>query len=851
MALGLMLITGGQAAPLESVGLSPQQQLDQQSLLFGLGRAKKDRILTRWEMASGVVQLLEMEEKNQLDLAQRAVLRELLPNLLPELEGLAIRVTQTEELVRRLEQRLQHQPWQFYGSFTTRATAISLHNTGLSQANLVRGNATAPNSFLNFNQAVGSALGAGGAFPAGGLGLPNFNPFVVGVLTNTNWANGRPLVNGTGFTSRMLVGMKGPIAPVLLAGLELSAYSSQGNSILDAYYGVTAPYLNNPFTAATAASNRLDNFHQPNTSMNLERFWLLHLPTQTKLVLGSFSDTRFNGSIYSGLVNPNLYGPFFLDNYGAQIQGQSKLGEDINLEWEAMVTRLPDGNTGALPGTTGAGQSYWSHAEGVNLRLGFDENRGHLKINGLRASNDYSAGTASLGLLQTPNFTLNWVNPNGFYGQQLNFRGMEGIGSGSDPRPVVMNRFATGFQPDGTIASLGQVGPNFGGLGPQVQTSFGAAIDYRWKSSWEPRISLQWAHSHYKPQKTADYSVDGSALVMSAGCSLADKTLDLDLTYLRVDPTYDPFIVATPMVGRIGQVLWRPPDFNYYNFLYSLHDTREVPQNRTGLRAKLQWKPAGSTKVLMEYSNLLQTRTSLQGVRFSPGSLGIQTPNTAVLGQRPGTIEPVFGGYGAATFTSDGNNALARPLEDPTGKLQSYFVSVQQSWDQWTFTGSGRFFHISRPSQLSQILPGPFGARGEDVNHTELANLGWRIGLEYQFTPEFKARANYGGVEIYGHYDPAGTYSAYAETVGNGRFTNIDISQRWPEIGFNWQIDDKVSWSMDARYYSMLDHMDGKVFARPGSGALNINTAPNAALYSIHPFNWEGLQISTEFSVKF
>lgn len=791
-----------------------------------LERGKNDRALTRFELAREIARLLQQEHRPELLAAAR--------ELRPELEAMGIRVDRLTDRLGLLEQRVQRlEGLTFYGSVVTRATALTLVNSGRPAADLARSAPGAPAVLLDYNAAVGSALGAGGRFPSGGLGLPNFNPFNVGVLTTTNWANGRPLENGVGFTTRAILGLKAKLSEDIEAGMELAAYTGQGNTVLDAYYGVSAPYLSNPFTDNSVAA-----LNQPFARMTLDHFWLTHKPSQTRVVLGAFHDTQFSSGIYSGMINPNLYGPTFLDNFGFQVRGQQQLDQDLKLDWEVMATRLPDGNLGALPGTPGFGESYWSHAEGLNARLSFDEGRGQIKLNALRAANQSQGGPVRMGLLQVPNLALNWVNPSSYFGVVD-----DGIGGTYDRRPIPMNVLSNGFRPDGSLAALGQVAPNFGGIGPQQQFSLGLAGEYHWEDA---RVSFQWDHSHYRPNQNSQYSSDGNAFLVSAGASLWDKSLELDLSYLRVDANYDPFIIMAPSVGGIQQTLWRTPDFNYFNNLYSLHDTRDLPQNRQGLRAKLAWKFTPQSKLNLEYSNLLQVRTSLQDVRYSVAALGPGNPNTLVLGQLPGYIEPVFGGFSPFTFDSN-----MTPRENPRGKMQSYLISAQHRWDRLTLMGSGRLLQISRPSQLSQRVAGAAGLRGEDVNHVEFSNLGWRLGVEYDVTPTFKARAAYTSVDIWGHYDPAGVYAPYAEIAGTGRFRNLDITQSWPELGFTWKLSETVTFGMEGRYYTMRDHVPAQVLVRPSVPSLNVNSGAQAALYSVHPFNWQGIQLSSEMSVRF
>lgn len=850
---------------------------------------KGDRASSRWEAAEQIQKAIERLEASPETLEKRSVLatlHELLQLLGDDFRDLDLKLNHLLSHHQQLDQRVSElERITFYGSLNLRSSATRFHHSDSFNPMLVANSKpNSPPSFINYDQAVGSNLGAGGLFSAPSL-IPSFNPFTLGVLSNTNWGNGRPLVSGVGFTAKGVLGLKVNLNPEVQAGLEIAAYTAEGNSVIDGYYGVPAPYLSNNFTGTSTVDGTLASTqplnHLPFTRTTLDHFWLLHKPSQTRVRLGAFKDTQFSSGIYAGMVNPNIAGGF-LDNFGFQITGKQEF-DDCKLFWEVAATRLPDGNSGALRGTPGFGQSYWSHAEGFNLRANLDEGRANLKFSLLRAANEASGGSpTSVGLLQVPNLTLNWVNPNGYFvNQQIlqsNSSAVAGISSTSDRRPIAMTVFPaslspaslpSGFHPDGEVRSLlpaSSSGPNFGGFGPQDQTSLALEGDYRFRGNFDPRISFQFAHSVYSPQKGSGYSVAGNALKVGGGASFFDKTLNLELSFIQVDPRFDPFVIPIPTLGGIQQPLWRAPDNDYYSTLSALHNTRDLPHNRTGLRLKSEWKFNPNGSVTADYAHYRQTQSSLQDVRFSGGSVGANTPNTDVLGYSPGFMDPIFFGLSRYTFASDGTNTLATPLENPKGHGTLTSLNLRHKWlledkepnprgvNLW---GAVRYSGFQRDSQLSKIRTetlGPIrpGLRGENVNYVNLNNFGWRLGLDYDLTRDFKIRGSYGAVKIYGHYDPLGLYSAYADSVGSARFQNLNIEQTWPEIGFTWNLSDSVSWGLDGRYYNNRDLISSEVFAAPSSPALNLNSDPiQAARYSVHPYNWQGLELSANLSVKF
>lgn len=240
------------------------------------GTFKGDRAASRWELALIVARLLARMEAEHATFATRAELRELQELyrvLRPELDALGVRVTSLELATAALDQRVEElERIRFRGNLAARVVAQTFVNRG-SPALVPLGGGPPT---VDLNSAVGSAAGAGGVLP-NGLTL---NPFVFGLLTVTEWAWGRPLTNGTGFTSVGVLGVDVNLAPDWQAGVDLAAYTSQGDAVVDAFWGLPAPYLSNPFTAnastglGPAAAGVQPQNQQPYTRLNLDRTWL-------------------------------------------------------------------------------------------------------------------------------------------------------------------------------------------------------------------------------------------------------------------------------------------------------------------------------------------------------------------------------------------------------------------------------------------------------------------------------------------------------------------------------------------------------------------------------------------------
>ncbi len=869
------------------------------------GTFKGDRAATRWEVAMIVARLLAKMEQEHATFATKAELEELrkLVNALrEELDALGVRVTNLEENVSRLDKRVSElERITFYGYMEARGTAQSFKTANSRLRNGLTAGAVVVNPATLVPGAVFGPVGVnyGGAaiagVPANAIGSATgafLRPEVHGVMPAVDLRNGRPLTNGTGFTMRGVLGLRIRVSDDIDAGAEFSAFTSQGDALVDAYYGVTAPFLNNQFqgnfAAAAAGATGLSN--QPFTRMNLDNFWVLHNPSQTKLILGSFGETNMDRTMYVGTWNPNAFGNTYLDSYGFDVQGRVDVSDTGVLRWEAMGTRLGDGNiSGVVPG------NYQNWLLGANL--GFEFEGGHVKVNFARAAQEQSAGgplvvgaTGSGGLAAAglaPGFAgvavggqmlnvpaggvtipiggiplagsaaysggatwspLQWVNPAGFFVNQLGAGSAltAGPGSTTDTRPV------PGWNP-ALDNSLGMLTGMAGAFGPQSQNMYGASAAYTWDIGDGDAgiyVSGEYAHTDYKSNKNSAFERGGDLGHLEVGANLLDGDLDLSLGYLTVDPTYDPFVLQYP--AGVGGA-FRIPDLNYFSGLYSLHDTKLYPHNREGFRFNGQWRFNERRGLAYAHAQFLnQKRTSLYDVLIPNSSIAALVPTNDVVGFAPGWMDPVFMGfahpnvYGAQSANSFAPGSLA-PLENNRGRQTGWGLGISYKFDDPRIKidlgyEQNDFF---RASGLAAGL-------GGSQNHVDITvqQLHGQIGWEASDQWSLRAGADWSAYG--GHYDPAGVYNHFAFNTGSTTFRNLDTEQISPFIGTTFDVSANTSWDLDLRFFDTSDNVAAQPLfvggaVAPGAAPVGTNNIGTTS----HPLRWTGYQVTTAFKVRF
>lgn len=393
---------------------------------------------------------------------------------------------------------------------------------------------------------------------------------LVGTLLNPgiDWSTGRLLTSGTGLSALARLGVQASIAPEIDAGSEFAAYTSMGDPVVDQYWGVAPPYLSNPFLAAGTPAimgdvQGLNN--RPWTRMVLDNFWTIHKPSRTKVVCGAFTPELIDRSILAGPKNPNIHSPEFLPFYGAKV---SSYKEGRLLSWEAATSRLPQDSNGPT--------NYNTWMAAANMAFNFD--RGKISLDFLRAVNEMNSfgGIQGVGIIPIP-LARSWV----------------------DSRTNLLRNF----------------------VGPQSQNSFAFKGEY--KFSPEVRFEGELASTEYNPDTSGiNFSTTSSGSLARAGlfCTFKER-LKLNLSYVSVSATYDPFLLQYQIPPAFPVLL---PYATYYSNYWQLHDSYMYPSNRQGLafNGSYRWE---NTEFSANWGSLEQVAAS------TPGQM-----------QTPGNVEPLF-----------------------------------------------------------------------------------------------------------------------------------------------------------------------------------------------------------------
>lgn len=760
------------------------------------GTFKGDRNATRWEVAMMVARLLGQMEQEHATFATKAELAELqklVDALRSELDALGARVGTLEDKVDKLDLRVSElERITFYGSLEARVTAQSFHNDADGIANNNFGSLNVEGAYADYDRAVGTVDGLG------------YRPQFGGVLPVADYRNGVGLTNGTGFTMKGILGMRIRVSDDIDAGAEFAAYTSAGNSMVDSLWGVSAPYLCNQFGGSSSV-NSLNN--APYTRMVLDNFWVIHNPSGIKLTLGAYSEDNMDNILFAGQKNLSAFGPDYLDRFGFNLSGSHAFEAGV-LRWEVLGSRVSTFG-GYEPYPTGAMYSYDTDVIGGDIA--FEFGGGQVKVNFMRAANEAANGnTLATGLIAGAAADMQWVNPEGY----------------------VANAGAAGF--DKTPLN------SIGSFGPQSMFGYGISANYKWdigESGNEIYAAGEYARTEYKANKNSDYTSDGNAFRVEVGANLLEGDLDLSLSYVSVDPNYDPFVNMNPyyLNGTTDRYsVFNVFNTNYYDNMWSLHDTEVYPHNREGIRFNGQWRFDDRHGLVWAKAAFLnQKESSLYDVRTKDAA------GNTVLGFAPGFMDPVFYGYSALSFNGDLNS-----MEDHKGKQTQYGIGASYKWDNPRLKldlGYNRN-EFKRDSDLAVL-------DGGSQNYVKLNNDNFHIGLGWEANDQWTLRAGCDMVNINGHWDPAGAYNQFAASVNAIDFKNIDVQQTIPFIGFDCDLSANTQWNMDFRYYDTKDKVDAATFA--DLNGVGQTAGDTHAGYTSHPFSWYGWQVSTQFKVKF
>lgn len=742
------------------------------------GTFKGDRAATRWEMAMALQRLLAKMEAADATFATKAdleALRALVNNLKDELDALGVRVKNLEENVSALDKRVTElERITFEGDFVTRFVTIGIRNTG---------NTNTTFSPFTWAQGVGGWNGAFTFFP----GANNF----------FNW---RPLTNGSGFTARARLGVKVKVNKDMDAGIRFSAFTSMGDTFIDGYWGITAPYSSNPFTLDLGSNGIQNNFNLPWTRMSFDKFWIEHKPTNTMLIAGAIEQTNFDSFLLTNIQNPGIDGrdrtwyadmeqskekksrvsswkyyeggeDAYLPFFGVQVKGKTHLISDM--KWEGMYTSLPNEDATVKPTLWGFNLD-WKVKDQYSVKVNFARVS---EVTNLANPQNYAPARAPLGFAGAAYF--GWTDP---------------LGSSA------------------TVSKRPMRG-NTGLIGLQGQSMWGISFNHRFDPS-DIRLVLAYGGSSYKPSLESGFTADGSHFRVGLGWTNKPNTLDIDVEYVSTDAYYDAYQVRYPLAGFPGLNVWNMPTMSYYGFGYQLHDSDYYPNNRNGIRFGVEYR----------FSNG-NGRANLRGDFFQQNSSSNpQFDATGVLnGMKPGFIDPVFSTLyyvnGAAAMTA------ATFPEQPKGNANHFGVGVEYKFAPSAFRGNVQYdtYTFKRSSGFAS------NSIAAMINTVDLRYDALKIGLAYAFSDKFTLRGGYDWGMIKGYH---WLYNTAGRNAGS---KVVNQQQSVPYLGFDYDLAKNTQWCFDIRLYNTNDK----------TATANYNGLQN------EPMSFAGVQMMTQFKVKF
>jgi hypothetical protein len=485
------------------------------------GTFKGDRAATRWELAISIQRLLGKMEAEHASFATKAdleTIRVLAGQLKDEIEALGVSLT-------RLEQQI--------AAVDTRVTDLErIRFYGFVQGNVVSQNVTGDQ--------------------------PEFGTAASPVV---DWTTGRLLVKGTATTNLAKLGTVVNASRTTSFGTEFAAYTSLGDEIISHYWGVTPPYLSNPFTSTAAPVPGMQpKDNKPWTRMTLDRFWYRYRPNDTLITLGSFNVERADRLVLRGQRNPNVNPPEILPFYGVNVKGNFSSRPFAPWSYEVSHSRLPDA-------------SYYS-TNMLHGSLNYNYERLRARAHYVIADNNrYSDGIS--------------YPPGHEFAPRL-------------PRyPLAPgNAIIYWRDRDGNITN-----PL---LGPQRMGLAGIDFDYTITDEWTAFV--KGAISTYDPDTTNlvfDRTATGKAFV--GGVRARYDRLNGSLQYQYASANYDPFVLQYPIPTGIPVFL---PFSTYYSNYYQLHDYLSFPSNRHGAKLVLGYNFSDRTRVDFNAGYLQQVKPS-------------------------------------------------------------------------------------------------------------------------------------------------------------------------------------------------------------------------------------------------
>jgi hypothetical protein len=446
---------------------------------------KGERQLSRWEIALQLAELLQTVEEGSMEYSE---LIAVMHQYIKELKTLGLRIGTLERKGEELDRRVTKlERITFYGNIHTIFIAQTVAGDSLS-----------------------------------GLLATN----------NIDWVTGRPLTRGVGFTGNLGLGANLKVNESLKADVRLAGFFSQGDNAVDMYWGVTPPFLANPFTSMGGSGANIQSVdHTPVTRTVLDKVSLDFTRSGMLLEAGSFNPGIIPQGLVMGMRNPALSAPSILPFYGASFGRRQEKGNNF----EIFYARLPQINV--VSGGNSLAYYTWLGGAGYTIPL----KKGKITLGYARMINemDRTGAAQGVGIATLPQlpWTVMWFDPR----------------SGGSLRTSA---------------------------GPQEENLYGFNYLHNFNESLS--MELEAGLSSYVPDRTAtsyDLTVQGHLARFTLSYRKGPHDARLDIFHIA--STYDPFVLQYPQPTNTPTFL---PFGAYYTNYWQMHDYVTWPDNRVGAR---------------------------------------------------------------------------------------------------------------------------------------------------------------------------------------------------------------------------------------------------------------------------
>ena len=554
-----------------------------------------------------------------------------------------------------------------------------------------------------------------------------------------------------------------------------------------------------------------DSFGIGNANVRFETVKLYNKDKTLNVTLGGFNPNLTEGFVFAGAPNPYLWDskPHFAA-HGFNIHhvpGKNLFGAELEHELYTGKVSQFDGATIDLIGGGGWPIIYQMTQRVFGYALNFKFQKGYFKLmyNVMEDSQEDFSLQGNTNIMSFFGVGWSWLTPDNPRLTDPMFGGKYGAAGG--PTAV----------------------------GPQYQSTIGASLRYNISDRWG--FNAKFASSNYQPVKELGLDTNGSMFAASVCGTWGNTTLKeyeeskilnpnsgwVHLEYLSVAPDYSPFIGVTNFfavpnasngfgagVNYFDSLYWGQlpypvyqPVFNSDQLTYTAHDAKMYPNNRQGIRAKVQYKFSDAFLGWAMYEGLTQK----EATRDHDDQVG----GTQV---KWGFYDPIFFTTGDVTTGTD---------VFKKGTIDTFNIGFNYKFQSGRYDFTAQYYNtdVQRKIPNDGVVTNP----GDNIDYNIRA---------YDLLFRFFANEKWTWHVAYTAVNTDGKYGVPQDTANIQR-ENMSYDSNALRVGFDWKVSDDVNFFANYRFLNF----DSKAFVN-NAGVLDIDNA-----------DWKGNQLWVGARVKF